>query len=45
MAEAGFDRQLLKPVSLEALRELLSTLPLRCHRPGETECSDIAKVS
>ena len=44
MAEAGFDRQLLKPVSLEALRELLSTLPLRCHRPGATECSDIATV-
>jgi PAS domain S-box-containing protein len=34
MAEAGFDRQLLKPVSLEALRELLATLPLRCHASG-----------
>jgi PAS domain S-box-containing protein len=45
MAEAGFDRQLVKPVSLEALRELLSTLPLHCHRPGETECSDVATLS
>jgi PAS domain S-box-containing protein len=29
MVEAGFDDQLIKPVSLEALRELLTSLPLR----------------
>jgi CheY-like chemotaxis protein len=29
MVDAGFDEQLIKPVSLEALRELLTSLPLR----------------
>ena len=37
MVEAGFDDQLIKPVSLEALRELLTSLPLRRTAANSTD--------